>query len=44
MCWSNNIYASLHKYLKEKKNHKPIIGGEKKTLGTVGINVKMLWT
>ena len=31
-----NRYASLHKYLKGKK--------KKKTLGTVKISVKMLWT
>ena len=31
LCRYNNIYTSLHKYLKEKKNtHKPIIGGRKK--------------
>ena len=38
----NNIYATLHKYLKEKKKHKPITGKQKKTLGIVEINVKML--
>ena len=37
---------NLHKFLKEKKKkHKPITGKKKKkTLGTVEINVKMLWT
>ena len=45
LCQNNNIYASLYKYLKEKKKkHKPITGKKKKTLGTVEINVKMLWT
>ena len=42
-----NRYANLHKYLKEKKKktNKPITEKKKKkTLGTVEINVKMLWT
>ena len=43
LCRYNNIYVSLHKYLKEKKKHK-LITGKKKNLGTVEINVKILWT
>ena len=37
MCQYNNIYTSLHKYLKEKKKHKPITIKikNKKTLGIV---------
>ena len=41
----NNIYASLHKYLKEKKKKTQTdYWGKKKALDTVEINVKMLWT
>ena len=43
LCQYNNIYTSLHKYLKEKKNTNQLLV-KKKTLGTVDINVKMLWT
>ena len=36
-------YINIKK--KKKKKHKPITGKKKKkTLGTVEINVKMLWT
>ena len=34
MCQYNNIYTSLHKYLKEKKNTNRLLK-KKKTLGTV---------
>ena len=30
LCQYNNIYTGLHKYLKEKKKHKLIIGKKKK--------------
>ena len=30
LCQYNNIYASLYKYLKEKKKHKPITREKKK--------------
>ena len=37
----NNIYANLHKYLKEKKNTNRLQGKKKKkTLGMVGIMLK----
>ena len=36
LCQYNNIYASLHKYLKEKKNTNWLLKKKKKeTLGTV---------
>ena len=36
---------NLHKFLKEKKkNTNQLLGEKKKNLGTVEINVKMLWT
>ena len=38
------MLAYINIYKIKKKKHKPITGGKKKTLGTVGINVKMLWT
>ena len=39
-----NRYARLHKYLKGKNTQTDNWKKKKKTLGTVEINVKMLWT
>ena len=37
-------YINIYKIKKKKKTQTDYWGKKKKTLGTVGINVKMLWT